>query len=115
MTDISRITLPNNQTYILRDSRLDNYAICTSSPGVARKNITIQDTFFTLATGAVVIVKFGATNTADHPTLSVNGSEAKPIYYKGQSIEPYYLKTNGTYKFIYNGSQWDYIGDIDGT
>lgn len=54
-------------------------------------------------------------NTAENPTLSVNGTTEKPMYYRGLPIKPYYLETSGTYTFVYNGSHWDLIGDISGT
>ena len=49
---------------------------------------------FTLATGAKICVKFTVTNTASSPTLNVNSTGAKAIYYRGAAITAGYLAAN---------------------
>ena len=68
---------------------------------------------FTLVTGAVIRVKFTVTNTAANPTLNVNSKGAKAIYYRGAAISAGYLAANRTYEFVYNGTQFELVGDID--
>lgn len=87
------------------------YNLCETAAGTAAKVVSAGD--FALETGAQVVVKFKYTNTAANPTLSVSSTTAKPIYYKGAAITASYLKANYTYTFVYNGTQWDLVGEID--
>ena len=88
-----------------------NYGICSTSASTAAKTVTC--TGFGLITGAEITMKFTYTNTASSPTLNVNGTGAKPIYYRGSAISASYLGANRTYTFRYNGAQWDFVGDIN--
>ena len=97
----------------------DNYTLsvpygkCSTATDIAAKTVTV-DGQFALEAGAIVAVRFAVTNSATtNPTLNVNGTGAKAIYYQGAPITPAYLKANYTYQFIYNGGQWDLIGEID--
>lgn len=87
------------------------YGSCSTAAGTAAKTVDLDN--FSLETGARVAVKFTVTNTASSPTLNVDGTGAKAIYYNGAAITAGYLKANKTYEFIYNGTQWDLIGDVD--
>ena len=86
------------------------YNVCLTAADTAAKAVSAGD--FSLETGATVIVKFNNTNSAENPTLNVSDTGAKPIYHKGSVITPEYLKASYTYTFIYNGAQWDVIGEI---
>ena len=86
------------------------YQLCETAAGTASKAVSAGD--FALETGAAVIVKFKNTNSAANPTLNVSNTGAKAIYYKGAAITANYLKANYTYTFVYNGAQWDLIGEI---
>ena len=88
-----------------------NYGTCSTAAATAAK--TVACTGFTLATGAEITVKFTVTNTAANPTLNVNSTGAKAVYYNGAAITAGYLKANKTYTFRYNGAQYDLVGDID--
>ena len=96
----------------------DNYTLsvpygkCSTAADAVAKTVSV-DGQFALEAGAIVAVRFAATNSATSPTLNVNGTGAKAIYYQGAPITPAYLKVNYTYQFIYNGGQWDLIGEID--
>ena len=90
------------------------YATCgTAAAEAAKVAATTPGSNFSLETGARVIVKFTVTNTAANPTLNVNSTGAKAIYYRGSAISAGYLAANRTYEFVYNGTQYDFIGDID--
>ena len=88
-----------------------NYGSCSTAAGTAAK--TVACTGFSLVTGAEITVKFTVTNTAANPTLNVNNTGAKAIYYRGAAISAGYLAANRTYTFRYNGTQYDLVGDID--
>lgn len=87
------------------------YNLCDTAAGTAAKTVSAGE--FALETGAQVVVKFKNTNTAASPTLNVSSTGAKAIYYKDAAIEASYLKANYTYTFVYNGTQWDLVGEID--
>lgn len=88
-----------------------NYGSCSTAAGTAAKTVSCSG--FSLVTGAEITVKFTVTNTAANPTLNVNSTGAKAIYYNGAAISARYLKANKTYSFRYNGTQYDLVGDID--
>lgn len=94
------------------------YAECSTAEATAAKVATIctdndkTNTAFTLIKGVSVQVKFTYTNTAASPTLNINSTGNKPIYYKGAAVLPEYIRANGVYTFVYNGAQWELVGDI---
>lgn len=89
------------------------YNTCSTAAGTAEKTVSAGS--FSLETGAMVVVKFTVTNSAANPTLNVSSTGAKAIYYKGAAITAGYLKASRVYLFIYNGTQWDLVGDVDTT
>lgn len=69
-------------------------------------------TNFSLVTGATVQAKFAATNDAN-ATLNVNSTGAKEIHYNGAKITASQFKANHVYTLVYDGTQWQVVGDID--
>lgn len=90
---------------------ISHYGTCSTAAGTAAKTVTLAG--FTLATGARITVKFTVTNTASNPTLNVNGTGAKAIQYRGAAITASYLAANRVYEFVYDGTAYQLIGDID--
>lgn len=88
-----------------------NYGTCSTAAATAAKVVSCSG--FSLITGSEITVKFTVTNIASNPTLNVNSTGAKAIYYNGSAISAGYLKANKTYSFRYNGTQYDLVGDID--
>ena len=88
-----------------------HYGTCSTAAATAAK--VVACTGFKLVTGARIIVKFAVTNTAANPTLNVNSSGAKAIQYRGTAINAGYLATNRTLEFVYDGSAYQLIGDLD--
>lgn len=93
------------------DANRITYGTCSTSAGTVDKVVACAG--FALVTGAKIDVKFTVTNTATNPTLNVNNTGAKPIYYRGSAISAGYLAANRTYSFRYNGTQWDLVGDLN--
>ena len=87
------------------------YGQCLTLAATAAKEVTCDD--FVLSTGVKIAVNFKYTNTKASPTLNVSSTGAKPIYYKGTAITASYLQKEKTYLFIYNGTQYELVGDID--
>ena len=86
-----------------------NYAVCSTAAATVAKVCDCAG--FALITGSEITVKFSVTNTATDPTLNVNSTGAKPIYYKGSAITPGLLAENRSYTFRYNGTQYELIGE----
>lgn len=93
------------------DAAFALYAVCSTAAGTAAKTATISG--FKLFTGAVAYIKFSVKNTAANPTLNISGTGAKAIQYQGAAISSSYLNANRTYAFVYDGSVYQLIGDIN--
>lgn len=90
------------------------YATCPTAAATAAKVATITPTMsFSLVTGARVIVKFTYAIGVASATLNVNSTGAKAIYYNGSALGANLTDAGGTYEFVYNGTQWELIGDLD--
>ena len=90
---------------------ITHYGTCSTAAATAAKTVAL--TGFALVTGARIVVKFTATNTAANPTLNVNGTGAKAIFYRGAAISAGYLAANRVYEFVYDGTNYVLIGDLD--
>lgn len=90
---------------------ISHYGTCSTAAATAAKTVAL--TGFSLVTGARIAVKFTVTNTASNPTLNVNGTGAKAVQYRGSAISAGYLGANRTYEFVYDGTYWALVGDID--
>jgi hypothetical protein len=114
MADLKAIKLPNGTTYNLKDAvarpNSPFYGSCSTAAATAEK--AVSATGFSLVTGAKVVVKFTVTNTAANPTLNVNSTGAKAIYYRDAAITAGYLAANRTYEFVYTNEKVDPIYDI---
>ena len=88
-----------------------NYGTCSTAAETAAKVVSLSG--FKLQTGAEVTVRFTVTNTASSPTLNVNNTGAKPIQYRNAAIAAGYLAANRTYRFVYDGSSYELVGDVD--
>lgn len=94
---------------------------CDTVASTAAKTVTVSDPNYTLKTGTEIVVQFTYTNTAQNPTISVNGGAAKSIYYGSQVVTTEKLDiaagTAGEYvRYVYDGTYWVWIGhgkDID--
>lgn len=92
-------------------ANITHYGVCSTAAATAAKTVSL--TGFTLATGARVLVKFSVTNTASNPTLNVNSTGAKAIMYRGSAINASYLAASRIQEFVYDGTDWELVGDIN--
>lgn len=92
-------------------SAIAHYGTCSTAAATAAK--VVACTGFKLVTGARIIIKFAVTNTTANPTLNVNSSGAKAIQYRGSAISAGYLAANRTLEFVYDGSAYQVVGDLD--
>lgn len=130
MADISKITLPNGNTYDIKDNSalrthqtikqdgvtgatINRFGTCNTASGTADKLVSITTGNFTLEEGAKVTVKFADVNTAVSPTLNVNSTGAKNIFHQGSQItdDENVALLSGTVDFVYDGTQWQLVGN----
>lgn len=92
-------------------SEVNRRAVCTTEANVAAKTASITSGTFTLAAGARVTLSFTNANTASNPTLNVNNTGAKAIYFKGAQITTGSEKSllSDVVDLIYSGVRWDLI------
>ena len=91
------------------------YGTCPTAAATAAKVVTtVGDATWTLMAGSTIVVKFTYTNTAQNPTLNVNGTGAKSIWYNTALITTSALSYAGTanrpMKFVYDGTQYVFMG-----
>ena len=91
-----------------------HYGTCGTAAATTAK--VVDCTGFTLATGAWIAIKFTVTNTGavGSLTLNVNGTGAKNIKYRGGNLPSAGTLTTGRiYLFVYDGTNYELIGDLD--
>lgn len=92
-------------------SSISHYSTCSTAAGTAAKTVDLAG--FELVTGSRIAIKFTVTNTAANPTLNVNSTGARAIMYRGSAISAGYLAANRVYEFIYDGTDYELVGDIN--
>lgn len=92
---------------------VNHFGTCSTVAATANKDVACSN--FKLATGARIIVKFSATNTASNPTLNVNSTGAKSIKYNGGAVSASWLSANSTLEFVYDGTDYNLVGRNDNT
>ena len=81
--------------------------VCSTSANTAAKTVSV-DGNFTLTAGVFVAIRFEQMNAASNPTLDVNNTGAKAIFYRGAawktSQDP--ARQYDTILMTYDGTQW---------
>jgi hypothetical protein len=91
------------------------YAICSTVANDPTKTATVTAGTPTLEAGLHVFVKFSYANKANSPTLNINSTGAKAIYYNGDRIYNEYAgkyMLSGVCEFVYDGTYWNLINNI---
>ena len=85
------------------------FGTCSTAAATTAKEVSCAD--FALVSGATVLVKFTYANTASSPTLNVNSTGAKNIYYRGAALASslYYWSAGDLVEFYYDGTQWNLL------
>ncbi|MEE3417743.1 MAG: hypothetical protein VZQ62_00220 [Methanosphaera sp.] len=91
------------------------YATCSTAAATVEKVITIQgNENWSLQQGAIIVVKFSATNTANNPTFNVNNTGAKSVWYNtaviATSNKGYAGTANRPMIFMYDGTNYVFLG-----
>ena len=103
MSYVNKVSVGGN-THLIEPTL---YGVCSTQGSTAAKTVDI-DSSFVLQQGVQITVKFTNANTASNPTLSVNGSTAKAIYYNG-STATNVLVAGKIFNLIYDGTYWQVI------
>lgn len=90
---------------------VSHFGTCSTGSSIAAKTVTISGQFL-LKTGSRVVVKFTYSD-APNSTLNVNGTGAKSIRYNGAATTGSIIRGGRTYEFVYDGTYWQLVGDID--
>ena len=92
-------------------TNVTRYATCSTSAATIAKTASVTEGTFNLNTGARVTVKFSNANSATNPTLNINSTGAKAIYWHGSNIpSTQFWEAGATLDFVYNGTQYELIG-----
>ena len=89
------------------------YGECSTAGATAAKTVSITNTVLT--PGGVIAVNFVNAFTASSPTLSVNGSAAKPIKLYGNAMPMGKVHANTILVMYYDGTQFNVIGILSQT
>ena len=93
----------------------NNYAECSIAAATAAKTATVTAGTPTLEKGLHVFVKFSNKNTASNPTLNINSTGAKAIWYDGAAIstDPAVVRLlDGVCELEYDGTQWHLLNKM---
>ena len=83
------------------------YGICSTAYATSAKTATLED--YELTTNGIVAIRFtNAVNAS--ATLSINGEDAKPIFYRGIAIVNGIIKAGDTATLIYDGTNYNVLG-----
>ena len=111
---VNKIQIDEDATHLIEPTL---YGTCSTAAATAIKDVTLDS--FTLIPGVQIAVKFTVTNTAAASSLklrvnSSNADDAKPIKYRGADLpDKGTLANKRVYLFLYDGTNWEFIGDID--
>jgi hypothetical protein len=89
------------------------YGVCETAGATAAKTVSMTNTVLT--PGGVIAVNFVNAFTASSPTLSVNGSAAKPIKLYGNAMPMGKVHANTILVMNYDGTQFNVIAILSQT
>lgn len=84
---------------------------CSTSATTVAKTVTVTN--FTLRTGAIALIKFTYANTVANPTMNINSTGAKPIFYNGIAVPTDLINANDLVTMMYDGTNWVINGVLD--
>lgn len=98
----------------IKKQHTTHYGVCSTAAATVAKTVDIPH--FELVTGAMAFVRFSVTNSGAVASLTLNISNtgAKPIKYRNANLSAAnVLSANRTYLFVYDGTNWQIVGDLD--
>ncbi|MDR2648762.1 MAG: hypothetical protein LBB94_03470, partial [Clostridiales bacterium] len=109
--DDGKLYIGDGTNKIVINDAASRFGTCATAAATAAKTVTVDR--FALAVGEWLFVIFSNANTAANPTLNINATGAKPIYYKNAAITAASLTANRPFLLVYDGAQFELLGDID--
>lgn len=116
MAQFNNITVNNNLKVlgkIYNNAPSIGYGTCSTAAGTAQKIVTVETNWF-LNPGSLIVINFSNTNTQTSPTLNINGTGAKSIWYDNGLISTTNLGMAGTKNkpsmYIYDGDKYIWMG-----
>lgn len=103
--------------YIEIDKTIMQIGSCSTASATAAKVVTLADFDIDSGiSGQTILVTFSNENTADAPTLNVNGTGAKSIANEAgvvtSATNPFYVPADATVEFWYDGTYWRFKNRI---
>ena len=89
------------------------YGVCETAGATAAKTVSMTNTVLT--PGGIIAINFVNAFTSSSPTLSVNGSAAKPIKLYGNAMPMGKVHANTILVMYYDGTQFNVIGILSQT
>lgn len=90
---------------------VSRFGVCSTGASVRAKIVSING--FSKTAGAAVFVQFKNGNTAENPTLNVQGTGACPICYAGSPVPPRSIVENSVLQMVLDaGNKWNIMGDF---
>lgn len=80
---------------------------CSTEAGTVAKVGALAN--FAINGNGIVVIKFTNANTANNPTLNINSTGAKPIYFNGTNITSTMITAGMSAIFAYNGTQYELL------
>lgn len=89
------------------------FGTCSTAAATAEKTVSIDG--FQLENGAIIPIYFSYTNTATSPTLNINNTGAKAIYYNNAAIADRNADQvhSGVMTFMYDGTNYRIISEYN--
>ena len=100
-----------NGIAIQGDADRTNYGDCREMDRVVAKTVWCPG--FAETVGSEITVRFVYGNIAENPTLNVNNTHARPMYYRGAPIPKTCLARNSMYTFRHTGSGYELVGELN--
>ncbi|MBP5596972.1 MAG: hypothetical protein J6Y02_16430 [Pseudobutyrivibrio sp.] len=113
-TQLNGVTIGSSPKFTDTNNRKSFFGTCDTASATAEKVVTLIDsTGWELRAGTIVGVKFTKSNSANNPTLNINNSGAKSIWYRNAVVsgnQQYLAGTsNDIIYYIYDGTYWVWI------
>lgn len=83
------------------------YTVCDTAADTAAKTANLAN--YQITEGSVVFVKFTNGNTATNPTLNLNNTGAKPMYYRGAAVESDVIVAGDIGTFVYSTNVYNLV------
>lgn len=100
-----------NGLYFDGSQSVNGFAVCTSSATYVSKSAVVIG-MTALTSGAMVTIQFKYGIDCKNPTLNVNSTGARAIYYKNRPLSIGAVQPDDTVDLVYNDSKWCIVSNL---